>query len=72
MSDFGDKDVLDVWDDVDVFEVKLHILERLVVELQAVPNENRRLEALRLLLKLLRQREDLHVRLERLREALNG
>ena len=72
MSDFGDKDVLDVWDDVDVFEVKLHILERLVVELQAVPNENRRLEALRLLLKLQRQREDLHVRLERLREALNG
>ena len=72
MSDFGDKDVLDVWDDVDVFEVKLRILERIVVELQAVPNENRRLEALRLLLKLLRAREDLHARLERLREALNG
>lgn len=72
MSDFGDKDVFDVWDEGDPIELKIHILERLVTELQAVPNDNRRHEALRLFVKLQRNEASLHSRLEALQGALDG
>ena len=73
MSDFGDADPEDAWDDGDPIGAKLDILERVVAELQAGRDrhEARRLDALRLVDKT--PREGLNgLRLDAIREALEA
>jgi hypothetical protein len=69
VSDFGDFDPLDEWDDGDKLVLKLQILERVVASLRTM--EARRLEALRLVIKLEAEGEQ-SPRLQAIREALGG
>lgn len=51
----GDKDLLDVWDDLDPVPVRLLVLARVFDELDGRPDDRRRREAVRLLAKLAAQ-----------------
>jgi len=71
-TDFGDDDPEDGWDDGDDFDTKLEILQRIVESLRARRDEPRfefrRQDALRLVAKLLADRE----RVVQVREALEA
>ena len=75
MIELGDVDPEDAWDDGDLFEEKLDILDRVVDALRATRDDprhdTRRADALRLVVKLIvTGREPLH--LAELRDALEA
>lgn len=71
-TEFGDFDPEDAWDDDDPLEHKLDVLERVVTAFRVlgqVPPERRR-DALRLLVKVERIREDTAARIDAIRRGL--
>ena len=73
MTDFGDDDPVDGWDDNDSEPDRLDVLERVIVALraQALWRHERRRDALRLVVKMERANETSD-RLARIREALEA
>ena len=73
--EIGDVDPEDEWDDEDALRLKLAILERVIEALKERRDERveaRKADALRLVVKVVREVDDARVRLERIRTALEA